>query len=110
MITSMARRRSLVPLVPFETLRRVATALRVLAHPHRLRIVEHLDGQRLTVGQLARALDLPAAACSQHLNLMRAHGLLRSRRDGRAVFYEIADPSARNVLACIRRHAAPGNP
>lgn len=88
-----------------DTLERVAAALRVLAHPHRLKIVELLDAERHSVGELALALDLPAAACSQHLNLMRAHGLLRARRDGRTVFYEIADPSAKNVIDCIRRHA-----
>lgn len=91
--------------IPIQTLERVAAALRVLAHPHRLKIVELLDGRRHSVGELAQALDLPAAACSQHLNLMRAHGLLRARRDGRTVYYEISDPNAINVIECIRRHA-----
>jgi DNA-binding transcriptional ArsR family regulator len=90
--------------IPIETLERVAAALRVLAHPHRLKLVELLDGRRMSVGQLAAAIGLPAAACSQHLNLMRAHGLLRAGRNGRAVYYEIASPSARNVIQCIRRH------
>jgi len=87
-----------------ETLDRVAAALRVLAHPHRLKMVELLDGRRLSVGELAKALDLPPAACSQHLNRMRAHGLLRAVRRGRTVHYAIANPSARNVIQCIRRH------
>lgn len=90
--------------IPMETLERVAAALRVLAHPHRLKLVELLDGRRWSVGELARALDLPPAACSQHLNRMRAHGLVRAVRRGRTVYYAIANPSARNVIQCIRRH------
>jgi DNA-binding transcriptional ArsR family regulator len=90
--------------IPMETLERVAAALRVLAHPHRLKMVELLGAHELTVGELADRMDLPQAACSQHLNLMRAHGLLRARREGRTVLYEVANASARNVIQCIREH------
>ncbi len=82
----------------------VAAALRVLAHPHRLRIVERLLERRHTVGELAEALGIPPAACSQHLSLMRAHGILRSRRNGRVVLYEVAEPAAVTLIRCIHRH------
>jgi len=92
------------PPIPAATLERIAAALRVLAHPQRLRIVELLAGNDLTVGELALAMRIPPAACSQHLNLMRAHGLLRARRDGKTVYYEVANRSALNVIECIRKH------
>lgn len=92
--------------IPFDVLERAASAFRVLAHPHRLRIVELLEVETLAVGALANLLAIPQAACSQHLNLMRAHGLLRGRRDGRSVRYEIVHPAARNILECIRTHGA----
>ncbi len=85
---------------------KVAAALKVLAHPYRLRIVERLMEGRHTVGQLADALDLPAAACSQHLSLMRAHGILAARRNGREVYYEVVEPAAINVIRCVHRHHA----
>lgn len=87
-----------------EVLERMAAALRVLAHPCRLKMVELLMEQDLTVGELAEALKIPANACSQHLNLMRAHGLLSHRRHGKEVYYQVADPSAANVIRCIRRN------
>jgi DNA-binding transcriptional ArsR family regulator len=90
--------------IPSEVLERMAAALRVLAHPHRLRIVELLMDQDLTVGELAEALDIAPSACSGHLNLMRAHGLLASGREGKAVYYRVDDPSAANVIQCIRKH------
>ncbi len=94
-----------ISMVVFE---RVAPMLRVLAHPHRLKIVELLMRQHLTVGDLAEALGIPHNACSQHLNLMRAHGLLTCHREGRAVFYQVDDPSASNVIKCIRQNESDG--
>ena len=89
---------------PAEALIRVAAALRVLAHPQRLRIVERLMEADLTVKALAEALEMTPSACSQHLGLMRAHGLLAGRRDGRSVRYRVADPAAVNVIRCIHNH------
>ena len=90
--------------IPMDVLERMAAALRVLAHPHRLKIVELLMRQDLTVGELADALQIPPNACSQHLNLMSAHGLLAGRRNGKEVHYRVQDPSAFNVIRCIRKH------
>lgn len=87
-----------------EVLERMAAALRVLAHPHRLRMVELLMEKELTVGQLAAELALAPSACSGHLNLMRAHGLLIGRRDGKTVFYRVTNPSAEHVIDCIRKN------
>lgn len=90
--------------IPMRALENIALALRVLAHPIRLRIVELLETSDLSVGELAEQLDVPQSACSQHLNLMRAHGLLSSRREGKTVYYQVAHPAARNILQCIRQH------
>ena len=90
--------------IPMEVLENIAGALRVLAHPHRLKIVELLMENGLSVGELASELGIPPSACSQHLNLMRAHGLLASSRDGKAVYYRVDNPSAANVISCIREH------
>jgi len=90
--------------IPHQVLENVAAALRVLAHPHRLRIVELLEDADHSVGELAAELEIPQAACSQHLNRMRAHGLLSARREGKEVYYQVAHPHALNVLKCIRKH------
>ena len=87
-----------------EVLERMATMLRVLGHPHRLKIVELLMQRKLTVGQLATAIGIAPNACSQHLNRMRAHGLLRCSRDGKAVYYQVDNPNAANVIQCIRKY------
>ncbi len=91
-------------LIPMDTLGQAAALLRVLAHPHRLRVVELLKDDRLSVGELSAALDLPPAAVSQHLSLMKAHRILDSKRDGREVYYRVVNRHALNVINCIRKH------
>ncbi len=81
-----------------------ARVLRVLAHPHRLKFVELLMGGRLSVGELAEAVDLAPSAVSQHLNHMRAHGILDVEREGRTAYYRVDNPNAINVIQCIHRH------
>ncbi|MCB9849823.1 MAG: winged helix-turn-helix transcriptional regulator [Phycisphaerales bacterium] len=100
----MKRKAATIERIPADVLESVAAALRVLAHPHRLRVCELLENTDLSVGQLAAELAISPAACSQHLNLMRAHGLLSCRRDGKVVYYQVAHPHARNVIHCIRDH------
>jgi len=79
-----------------------ANALKVLAHPARLRIAEILESRRCTVGELAAALRVPQAVASQHLTRMKAAGLLVVEREGRKSFYRVNDPSCFAVLDCIR--------
>ncbi len=81
-----------------------ASILRVLAHPQRLRMVEILMEGVISVGDLADEVGLGQAAVSQHLNHMRAHGIVESLRDGRKVYYEVIDPHAIHVIECIREH------
>ncbi|WP_145445534.1 ArsR/SmtB family transcription factor [Mucisphaera calidilacus] len=90
--------------LPMGLLEQAADALRVLAHPHRLKIVEILLQQRLTVGQLATELRLPQAAVSGHLTQMRAHDLLRVEREGRTAYYRICHPAAHFIINCLTTH------
>lgn len=90
--------------IPMRTLEHAAATLRVLAHPCRLKITELLMTGRLSVGELADELDLPAPAVSQHLNHMRAHGILACEREGRSAYYCVINPSATILIECIRKH------
>lgn len=88
-----------------DVLERTAQILRVIAHPHRLKMIELIAERELTVGELAEEVGIAPNVCSQHLNTMKARQVLSSRRRGRATFYSIENPHALNVLTCIRRHA-----
>ncbi|NCC52232.1 MAG: ArsR family transcriptional regulator [Spartobacteria bacterium] len=90
-------------------LERVASVLRMLAHPHRLKIVEFLnDREHAPVHDIAKWIALPQAATSQHLNHMKNVGLLEARRHGKEVWYSIADSRCIGILECIRTKAEGG--
>jgi ArsR family transcriptional regulator, zinc-responsive transcriptional repressor len=89
------------PLLDLELLHEAAECLRALAHPHRLRIVQMLLRGRYKVGELADACEIPSHMASEHLRLMQRCGLLRSHRDGRCTYYEVAQPHLAGIIACL---------
>jgi len=89
-----------------DALAQAAECLRTLAHPHRLRMIEMLLRDRYTVGELAEACDIPSPMASGHLRLMQRCGLLNQERDGRNVYYCVAEPCLGDFLACIRKRFA----
>jgi DNA-binding transcriptional ArsR family regulator len=88
-------------LTELEALGQAAECLRTLAHPHRLRMVQMLLQGDFPVGDLAEACGLPSAMASEHLRLMQRCGFLTSEKDGRKVFYRVAEPHLKNILKCI---------
>lgn len=82
----------------------MADALRILAHPHRLRIIELLDIRGETpVHELVRQLELPQASVSNHLNKMKRAGLIADQRQGKEIWYRLANPNALTILNCMRK-------
>jgi ArsR family transcriptional regulator len=69
----------------------LAEVFAALADPTRLRIVAALAGRELCVCDLAAAVCQSESAVSHHLRLLRSLGVVRSRRDGRLVYYALDD-------------------
>ena len=87
----------------------MAGALKILAHPCRLKLIEVLQREGdLPVHLIMARLQLPQATISQHLNQMRRGGLVRAVRKGKEVWYGISDPSALTILDCIRKKQGGG--
>jgi rhodanese-related sulfurtransferase/biotin operon repressor len=74
---------------------------RALGHEHRLRILELLAQRETSVEALAERVGLSIANASQHLRLLRAAGLLTSRRDGKYVLYVVSDPTVLKLTAAV---------
>ncbi|MGC9964967.1 MAG: metalloregulator ArsR/SmtB family transcription factor [Syntrophobacteraceae bacterium] len=81
-----------------------ADILRTVAHPVRLRIIDFLEAGEKPVSQICIRLSAPQPYISQHLNLMKAKGILASRRNGSQVLYSVADKNVIEVIHCIREH------
>jgi ArsR family transcriptional regulator len=69
--------------------------LKALAHEGRLVILCHLLEGEKSVGELEQRLGARQAAVSQQLARLRHEGLVRGRRDGKAIYYSIGDPKVR---------------
>ncbi len=90
-------------LLEMEALEQAAGCLRTVAHPHRLRMIQMLLGGSYTVGELAVACEIPPSSASEHLGKMRDRGLIVGKRQGRAIYYEIAEQGLRSIIDCIEK-------
>ena len=80
-----------------------ANLFKGLAHPFRIRLLELLsDSPELTVSALRAETELEPSHLSQHLSVLRRHHLVVSERRGSHVFYRLADPRIRELLAVAR--------
>jgi DNA-binding transcriptional ArsR family regulator len=80
--------------MPFRRIasKELAEMLSVLGHPCRLRIIEEIGSGERDVATLAALLSISHSGTSQHLSHLRAHRLVAERREGRRVFYHLANP------------------
>ena len=80
---------------------RAASLLRTLANERRLMILCQLVDGEMSVGALQPRVGLSQSALSQHLALLRAEGVVATRREGQSIFYRVADPAALRVLQTL---------
>jgi DNA-binding transcriptional ArsR family regulator len=88
-------------LTSLDALSQAAECLRILAHPHRLRMVQMLLQGRYTVGELAEACEIPSHRASEHLRLMQRCGLLAAEKESRSVYYTVAEPHLAEIMSCV---------
>jgi len=80
----------------------------LLGQPVRIRILLTLGSEEACVCHLEAALGLRQAKISQHLMALRDLGLVDARRDGRNIFYRLADPALIEII--LRAGALTGIP
>lgn len=77
--------------LPEDLVELIARRFRVLGEPMRIRLLDRLREQPATVGELQEATSSSQQNVSKHLGVLHEAGLLRRRKDGNFVRYEIAD-------------------
>ncbi len=88
------------------TLEHEAEIMRILGHPIRLRIVAGLLASDTCVKDIGECLGLAQATVSQHLSLLRAHGIVRGERVGTTVVYRVVDPWVEKLVTWMRSQGA----
>lgn len=82
----------------------VAGFFRVISDPTRVRILWALDNGELCVGDLSVLLDMTISAISHQLKILKDTGLVKSRRDGKHMFYSLDDEHVRAVFETAVEH------
>ncbi len=78
-----------------------ATFLKAISHEGRLMILCHLVSGEKSVTELEELLSARQPAVSQQLSRLRLEGLVTTRRDGKAIYYSLADDRPRRVLEVV---------
>lgn len=84
----------------------LAELFRALGDSSRAKIVFSLLQQELCVCDLAAVVGVSESAVSQHLRILRTLRLVRSRREGKVVYYSLDDDHIRVLLRVSQEHLA----
>lgn len=71
---------------------------KALASEPRRRILNHLAGGPMTVGEIAENFDMELPSISKHLSVLREAGLVRQQKRGQHVLYFLAADHVANTL------------
>lgn len=77
------------------------SALKVLANQERLLLLCQLSQGEMCVSDLEAELDIHQPTLSQQLGVLRNQGVVATRKEGKNVFYSVADPALLEVLALV---------
>ena len=84
---------------------RSAAIAKALADAKRLCVVERLAEGERSVSDLSRDVGCHVPNMSQHLAVLRAAGIVESRREGSTIFYRLADPQVLEVYRLLQQVA-----
>ena len=75
--------------------------MKVLANADRLMILCQLSQGEKRVGELEDLLGIVQPTLSQQLTVLRDEGLVSTRREGKAIYYQLCSPRALAVMAVL---------
>lgn len=91
--------------MPDETeLDSLAELFKVFGDPTRIRILFVLFEAEVCVCDLAKTLDMTQSAVSHQLRILKQSRLVKNRREGKSMFYSLADDHVRTMIAQGREH------
>ena len=87
-----------------EELTEMAELFKVFGDPTRIRILFALSRRELCVCDLAELLGMTQPAMSYQLKIIRQARLIKNRREGKTVYYTLADDHVRTIIGMAREH------
>ena len=89
---------------PMEKLNDLAELFKMFGDSTRISILYVLFDRELCVGDIAAALGMGQSAISHQLRLLKTAGLVRSRRDGKTVYYALDDSHVHDIFKLGYEH------
>lgn len=86
---------------------RAVGALKILANEERMLLMCQLAQQELCVSELEEQLGIRQPTLSQQLAVLRNEGVVTTRREGKNIYYSVADPALLDILAVLYRLYCP---
>ena len=82
----------------------LAELFKVFGDSTRIRILFVLFEAEVCVCDLAQALNMTQSAISHQLKILKQNKLVKSRREGKSIFYSLADDHLRTIISLGREH------
>ena len=82
----------------------LAELFKVFGDSTRIRILYALFDTEICVCDLAETLSMTQSAISHQLKILKQANLVRSRREGRSIFYTLSDDHVRTIIGCGLEH------
>jgi len=87
-----------------ETLEQIAELFKGFADPTRVRILSLLQQRELCVTEIAEAVELSQSAVSHQLRMLKQMHLIKFRREGKNLWYSLADDHVKTILEMGLEH------
>jgi ArsR family transcriptional regulator len=79
----------------------ISEILKAIAHPVRIEIIDRLEVHGCNVSKIQKKIGVPQSTISQHLKILKNAGIIKSRRDGTKVCYEIEIKEVRSIIGML---------
>ena len=76
----------------------LAEFFKLFGEASRLRTLSYLSEGEMSVGDLAKKQQMTVSAVSHQLKLLKLHGLVRFRREGKTLYYSLADRHVETII------------
>ena len=87
-----------------EALKQLSDVFQILSDPNRLKVLYCLSHEEVCVCDLSATLGMSVSAVSHQLRLLRALRLVKPRREGRIVYYSLADEHVAKLMEMGLKH------
>lgn len=83
--------------------------LRALSDPTRREILDMLKGGKMAAGDIVARFDVTGASISRHLSVLKEADLIRDKREGKFIFYELNTSVLEDIMLFITNLKGDGN-